>query len=117
MMKTLCGQEELVRLCFCQRYGTICTAQLWLFSRGGDANMVSAKDVALIAKHLITDDSAVLTDSSRGSLTAVGQLFVTITQSYPDGSTTFSFKGRRIEDGLHRISWVLFRRNGSKIWS
>ena len=41
---------------------------------GGDANMVSAKDVALIAKHLITDYPAVLTDSSRGSLTVAGQL-------------------------------------------
>jgi D-alanyl-D-alanine carboxypeptidase (penicillin-binding protein 5/6) len=41
---------------------------------GGDANLVSAKDVALIAKHLINDYPAVLTDASKGSLTVAGQL-------------------------------------------
>lgn len=41
---------------------------------GGNANMVSAKDVALIAKYLITDYPAVLTDASKGSMTVSGQL-------------------------------------------
>lgn len=41
---------------------------------GGNANLVSAKDVALIAKHLINDYPAVLTDASKGSLTVSGQL-------------------------------------------
>lgn len=41
---------------------------------GGNANMVSAKDVALIAKHLITEYPSVLSDSSHGSMTVAGQL-------------------------------------------
>ncbi|ANZ61643.1 D-alanyl-D-alanine carboxypeptidase [Secundilactobacillus paracollinoides] len=41
---------------------------------GGEANEVSAKDVALIANHLITDYPAVLTDASKGSVTVSGQL-------------------------------------------
>lgn len=40
---------------------------------GGNANLVSAKDVALIAKHLITDYPSVLTDSSKPTLTVAGQ--------------------------------------------
>ncbi|MTV82485.1 serine hydrolase [Secundilactobacillus folii] len=40
---------------------------------GANANMVSAKDVALIAKHLITDYPAVLTDASRPTLRVSGQ--------------------------------------------
>ncbi|WP_173021249.1 serine hydrolase [Secundilactobacillus folii] len=41
---------------------------------GANANLVSAKDVALIAKHLITDYPTVLKTSSIGSLKVSGQL-------------------------------------------
>ncbi|KRK48127.1 D-alanyl-D-alanine carboxypeptidase [Secundilactobacillus kimchicus] len=41
---------------------------------GGNANMVSPKDVALIASHLINDYPAVLEDASHASLNVSGQL-------------------------------------------
>lgn len=40
---------------------------------GGNANRVSAKDVALIAKHLIADHPSVLTYAKIGSLKVAGQ--------------------------------------------
>lgn len=42
--------------------------------KGGNANLVSAKDVALIAKHLLADYPSILKESKRGSLKVAGQL-------------------------------------------
>ena len=90
-----------------------------------NANMVSAKDVALIARHLIQDYPRVLTDGSVGSKTVNGQLCYNYNNMLPgrkyyksslnvDGLKTgytplagYCFVGTGQKTGKHRVITVV----------
>ncbi|GAX01002.1 serine hydrolase [Secundilactobacillus silagei] len=82
---------------------------------GRDANMVSAKDVALIAKHLITDYPAVLSDSSRGSMRVDGQLLYNYNNLLP-GRRYYdsSLKVDGLKTGFTNLAGYCFVGTGQK---
>ena len=84
---------------------------------GADANMVSAKDVALIADHLITDYPSTLTTASVKSMTLSGQTLYNYNNML---SGRKYYQSSLKVDGLktgYTKSRLLFRRNWPEIGS